>query len=120
MSAALYEKLGRLQEQIEQKDIAFNAVLYFVAKMLTGEIELSRIRVDLTNRVVSCSERGQAPALPMQLNGLPECVVQKTPTEADVLRDRVRQLEAELLIASTAQHGAATADPAAMMEPRQG
>ncbi len=101
MSESLYAKLGKLHEQVEQKDAAISAYVQLLANIVTGEIELSRVMVNTTDRSVHVAERGQRMPMPMQFNGLPNCVVQPTPTEEDKLRERIRELEAELLIAST-------------------
>lgn len=75
MSQKLYEQLGRKQERIEDQDAAYGALLDLLAKVVTGEIDRSRVLVNLTDRSWSYAPPGQRPPLPATINGLPQVAV---------------------------------------------
>jgi len=75
MSDKLYADLGKKQERIEQLDAAYNALLGLLAGVVAGNIDRSRVLVNLTDRSWSLSAAGERPGLPATINGLPECVV---------------------------------------------
>lgn len=71
----LYETLGRKQAQLEAQDAAYNALLNLLASVVIGEIDRSRIMVNLTDRNWIATGPGERPALPATINGLPVCIV---------------------------------------------
>ncbi len=70
----LYERLGRQQVELEKERACFTSALQCMAHMLTGEIDLSRVMVNLTERSFHWSEPGTRPSLPATINGVPVCV----------------------------------------------
>lgn len=77
MSAKLYEQIGRKQERIEELDNAYTALLNTFAGVLVGEIEPSRVALNLTDRSWVVSEPGTSPPMPATVNGLPIVVIGK-------------------------------------------
>lgn len=73
--AQLYEKVGRQQAAIEQKDAANGQLLDVLAKIVSGEIDRSRVMVNLTDKSVTWAPEGFRPELPATINGVPVCVV---------------------------------------------
>lgn len=71
----LYEKLGRQQTRLEQQDEAYTLLLQRFAGVVSGELDRSRVLVNLTDRTWTVSEPGTRPATPPTINGLPLCVV---------------------------------------------
>ena len=70
----LYEMIGRLQLRTEQQDAAYGTLVDLLAKVVSGEIDRSRVLVNLTDRKWEYVEPGCRPGMPAQINGLPECV----------------------------------------------
>jgi uncharacterized protein with beta-barrel porin domain len=77
--AQLYERLGRQQVALEQAEANFAQALQCMAHMLSGEIDPSRVMVNLTDKSFCWSEPGTRPPRPMTINGLPECVTAPEP-----------------------------------------
>lgn len=75
MSAKLYAKIGQMQEQLDDLNEAYNALLNMVASVVGGDIDRNRVLVNRTNRSWEVALPGQRPALPATINGLPQCVV---------------------------------------------
>lgn len=71
----LYEKIGRQHLQIEEQDAAYTNLLNLLAGIVSGEIDTSRVMVNLTSRMWQVSAEGDRPVLPATINGLPVCVV---------------------------------------------
>ncbi len=82
MSAKLYEQLGRKQERVEELDAAYTALLGLLANVVSGEIDRSRVLVNLTDRQWAVSEAGTTPSTPSTINGLPRVVVAPALPEA--------------------------------------
>jgi hypothetical protein len=70
-----FARIGRQAVQIEQLGGAYGTLLDLLAKVVRGDIDRSRILVNLTDRTWAYCEAGATPALPAQINGLPVCVV---------------------------------------------
>jgi hypothetical protein len=94
MSDKLYADLGRKQERIEQLDAAFDQLLRITAQLLSGEIEPSRVMIDLTNRAWIVAPMGQSPPMPATINGLPNCVVAKPKEKTEPMNGVNRVAEA--------------------------
>ena len=71
----LYELLGRKQEKLESLDAEYTNLLALLAEVISGEVERSRVMVNLTDRTWCKAEPGSRPGLPATINGLPHCVV---------------------------------------------
>lgn len=71
----LYAKIGEQHLEIEGLKKRFGKLLNVIADIVRGDIDLSRVMVDLTNQGVSWAPIGQRPAMPATINGLPVCVV---------------------------------------------
>jgi hypothetical protein len=91
MSDALYAKIGRQQERIEVLDAAYNFLLEQFGKVVSGEIDRTRVLVNITERSFVIVPAGERPGLPSQINGLPVCVVAK-----DDDKETIRSLQGEL------------------------
>ena len=75
----LYATIGRLQVRAEKQDAAYTLLLDLLAKVVAGEIDRSRVLVNVTERTWQYSEPGARPGLPAQVNGLPVVVVAPEP-----------------------------------------
>lgn len=73
--AKLYEVLGRKQALLDSQDEAYTDLLNLLAGIVSGQIETSRVLVNLTDRSWFLAEQGQSPGMPATINGLPICVV---------------------------------------------
>lgn len=73
--AQLYEMLGRRSASLEVLNAQFDLVLATLGQVVTGEMDRSRVLVDLTNRGFSVSAPGTRPAMPATINGLPNCLM---------------------------------------------
>ncbi len=71
----LYAMVGRKQATIETQDAAYTAILRQLAGVVSGEIDRSRVLVNLTDRTWIVCPEGERPAMPATINGLPVCVV---------------------------------------------
>jgi hypothetical protein len=95
-----FELLGRKQATLEEVQANYALALDLVAKILTGEIDTSRVIVNLTDQTFQWVAPGNSPSLPATINGLPNCVVDPEPKtkaelvrEIEVLTERVKALE---------------------------
>lgn len=73
--AQLYEKIGRLQTELDAERATHELHLRVLAEVVSGECDRSRVLVNLTDGTVTWSAPGQRPAMPMTINGVPVCVV---------------------------------------------
>lgn len=71
----LYAKVGRQHVQLEKQDAAFTQVLSLAAGLVNGEIDRSRVLINLTDRAWMVVPAGERPPMPATVNGLPRCVV---------------------------------------------
>lgn len=71
----LYEQLGRKQSALDDLGEAYNALLRLLAGVVSGDIDRSRVLVNLTARSWAVTEPGTRPSMPAMINGQPECVV---------------------------------------------
>ncbi len=71
----LYEKIGRITAAKELAEGNYEAALLCMSRMLTGEIDNSRVIVNLTDKSFNWVAPGDRPPLPPTINGLPQCVV---------------------------------------------
>ena len=75
----LYEVLGRKQVQLEAQDAAYANLLALLSRVVSGEVDRSRLLVNMTDRTWELVDVGQRPAMPATINGLPVCVVAPDP-----------------------------------------
>ncbi len=75
MEANLYELLGRKQAQLENQDAEYGKLLTLLAGVIGGEIDPSRVLVNLTDRTWQLALPGERYSLPATVNGLPVVVV---------------------------------------------
>lgn len=75
MEAQLFEKIGRLQVELENVKQAFENLLGATAKIVSGEIDRSRVMVNLTAKSIAWAPEGFRPEVPATINGEPRCVV---------------------------------------------
>ncbi len=95
--AELYERLGRMLEQCERNERGFNSLLDTLGKVVSGEIDRSRVMVNLTDKAVSWAAAGERPMLPATINGVPVCVVAKEDdATVDMQRQVIEKLTAEI------------------------
>ncbi len=83
----LYERLGRLQSALEDKALCYDRVLELLAKVVAGEIDASRVIVNLTDRSWAYSEAGTRPSAPSTINGLPIVAIAPDDTQVGPFRD---------------------------------
>ena len=74
------ERYGRLTVKCEKAEEGYTQLLNLLAKVVSGEIDRSRVMVNLTDRTCIFAPEGFRPELPATINGLPVCVV--APTES--------------------------------------
>lgn len=67
--------VGQKQLAFERSDAAYSNVLQVLAGVVSGEIDRSRVLVNLTDRSWLVTPPGERPGMPAQINGLPICVV---------------------------------------------
>ncbi len=60
--AELYERLGRMLEQCERNERGFNSLLDTLGKVVSGEIDRSRVMVNLTDKAVTWAAAGERSA----------------------------------------------------------
>ena len=73
--AQLFEKIGRLQMELEARRAAYTHLLGVFAEVLSGKCDPGRVLINLTDETYCWAEAGTSPGLPAQINGLPVCVV---------------------------------------------
>lgn len=100
----LYAVLGRKQLQLEEQDRSYTALLNLLVGVLCGDIEPSRVLVNLTDRTWRVSEPGTSPGMPATINGLPRCIVgQSGPDLAAVIEKLKNNAEISEQITSAVQ-----------------
>jgi hypothetical protein len=77
----LFAEIGRQHLEIQDRKAAFGQLLELLAKVVSGEIEIGRVLVNLTEQSWSYAPLGERPGLPPTINGLPRCVVAPEPQE---------------------------------------
>lgn len=80
--AEMFERLGRMAHRIETVENGFNQMVDLMAKVVSGEVERSRVLVNLTAKTVIFAPEGFRPEMPATINGLPLCVVAPDETAA--------------------------------------
>ena len=73
--------VGQKQLAFERSDAAYSNLLGVLASVISGEIDRSRVLVNLTDRTWLVTPPGERPGMPAQINGLPICVT--APNEPD-------------------------------------
>lgn len=73
--AQLFERLGRALVEIEDRSNSYATLLDLLAKVVSGEIDPSRVIVNLTDKTWGYAAPGERPPMPATINGLPKCVV---------------------------------------------
>ena len=71
----LFAMLGRKQALVEAQAAAYRALIDVFAKVVSGEIDTARVVVNLTDQTWSYAAPGERPASVMQINGLPNVVM---------------------------------------------
>lgn len=85
----LYAKIGRLQTELEAVKADRSKLVRVCAEIVSGECDVSRVLVNLTDETVSWVPVGETPSLPARFNGVPVCVVAPPPEEQAGFRDSV-------------------------------
>lgn len=75
MEEALYAKIGRQQVLLEAQDAAYGQLLGVLAGVVSGQVDPSRVLVNLTARTWALAPDGFRPEVPPQVNGLPVVAV---------------------------------------------
>lgn len=70
----MFEKIGRLQMELDALRERNDLHLRVFAEVLTGTCDPSRVLVNLTDGTVTWAAKGERPAVPARINGLPVCV----------------------------------------------
>lgn len=96
----LWQKLGRKQARLEEVEEAYESLLETLAKVVSGEIDRSRVMVNLTDKTVIWAPEGMRPEVPATINGVPRCIVapaeDATAATVDAQRQVIEKLTAEL------------------------
>jgi hypothetical protein len=71
----LLAEIGRLTMENKALRDDRATILKIFSEVLTGECEITRIMIDLTNQKLVWAPPGLQPALPSTINGIPQCVV---------------------------------------------
>lgn len=71
----LLARIGRMTIQSEKQDQAYTDLLQRLAMVVSGEVDRSRVMVNLTDRTWAISAPGTTPATPATINGLPVIVM---------------------------------------------
>lgn len=91
-----YEKIGRLQTELDRLRDERVVILEKFAGVLDGSFDPRRLLINLTDGSVAWSAEGERPGTPAQINGLPKFVVAPDgPTRAELVAE-VTSLEARL------------------------
>lgn len=80
----LYAALGRKQMALELAEANYFKALQCMAAMLTGEIDPTRVLVNLTERSFHWVGPGERPATPPTINGLPQVFVGQSRSEVEI------------------------------------
>lgn len=75
MSAALHAVIGEQHLEIKDLKARYRQLLHVLAQVVSGEMERSRLLVNLTDESCLWSPAGESPGMPCTINGLPQCVV---------------------------------------------
>jgi hypothetical protein len=71
--------VGRKQLECERRASAYSHLLTVLANVISGEIDASRVAVNLTAESWDIAVIGEVPSTPATVNGLPVVVVGKSP-----------------------------------------
>ena len=71
----LHRLVGRKQAELENLRKKYEIIYEILAKVVSGELDRSRVLVNLTELNCTWCAIGERPALPATINGLPRCVV---------------------------------------------
>ncbi len=97
--AEAFESIGREHVKAVMFESAHARVLDALAKVVSGEIDRSRVMVNLTDKSAIWAPEGFRPEMPATINGLPVCVVageDKAAATIEVQRQIIEKLEAEI------------------------
>lgn len=73
----LYAKIGQQHLEIEDRKVCYTKLLTLFSQVVSGEVDRSRVMVNLTTQQYAVSPVGERPAMPATINGHPVCVVAK-------------------------------------------
>lgn len=100
----LYEKVGRLQASLDVLNESYDQLLNTLAQVVSGEMDVGRLAVNLTARGYSWAAPGETVSLPPTINGFPKIITAPPLAELRGFRDdagdvviRGRNLETERL-----------------------
>lgn len=71
----LYAKIGKQHLELEQRKEGHTKLLRMLASVVSGEIDRSRVLVNLTDETYSWTEPGTRPGRPATFNGMPYVVM---------------------------------------------
>lgn len=71
----LYAKIGKLQTLNDTMKENYSKLIRVVSEIVSGECDVSRVLVNLTDETVSWAPQGERPSMPATINGKPECVI---------------------------------------------
>lgn len=104
-----YERIGRLAHKCEQLEAGNVQLLDTLAKVVSGEIDRSRVMVNLTDKTVIWAPEGERPEVPATINGVPRCIVapaqDATAATVDAQRQIIERLEKELRESEVRRNG---------------
>lgn len=83
MEALLFEQIGRLLHRAEAAERGYGQLIDLMAKVVSGEIDRSRMLVNLTAKSVIFAPEGFRPEMPATINGVPVCVVAPEPPKPE-------------------------------------
>ena len=95
----LHAVIGEQYLTIEDRKRQYQQLLGVLAAVVKGELEVSRLFINLTDQTWSFCEQGQRPALPATINGLPVCVVapeEGRPAMVDAQTEIIKGFEAKV------------------------
>jgi hypothetical protein len=85
--ATLYETIGRQAMDIADRQRCYTALLNLLANVVGGQIDPSRVLVNLTAGSWTIAEEGARPATPAVINGLPAVVIAPEKPEPELSRN---------------------------------
>jgi len=88
----LYAKIGRMQVDHEALDAEYSRLLALLAQVVAGEVDPSRLLVNLSERSWQLAAPGERPPAPATINGLPVVVVAPPPPSPEELLRRGGEL----------------------------